>query len=665
MLERSFADANGLPDAGAVRLAGGSDLRYTGWAFHPQWFLPTGSGIGLGTEGGYAVVFAPLDTAQRAAGRPGEVNEIVVRGDPGIDPAELERRVRGAMDRAFPGVGATFTRGSDEPAYRLLYRDAEGDQKIWRVLALLVLVGAALAAYNLTSRTVEAQRREIGIGMAIGVPPARLALRPLLMGAQIAVLGVVFGVVIGLLLSRLFGALLAELLPLPVHQTPFQIGQFAIGAAIGFALPFLGVLLPVWRAVRMRPIDAIRVGFRAAAGGGLAPLLAKVRTPGDTLVQMPLRNVVRAPRRTAVTVLGIGAILALVVSFSGLIDSFLQPVDRARVEAERVAPDRLVVALDRFRPVDGATVTGIRDTPEVGVARPQNTLAVTLGNGREEIDAALTFFDPAAPGWLPSLREGDFTRRSGGVLLARQAARDLGVEVGEEILVRHPVVEGADRVRLATSRVVVDGIHGGTLRPYAYGAAAAWGARTGLGGAANQVEVVPAAGATDDQVVRALFGRAGVASVESVAAPLRAFDEGIDRFLWFIYVTEAFVLLLALLVAFNSAAISADERRREHATMFAYGVPRRTVLLQSIAENGVIGLLASVVGVLIGTLIVGWIVRSIIPQTVPDIEVGVVVDAGTFLTVAVIGVAACALAPLFTARRLRRMDVPGTLRVME
>jgi putative ABC transport system permease protein len=485
------------------------------------------------------------------------------------------------------------------------------------------------------------------------------------MGAQIAVLGVLFGVVIGLLLSRLFGALLESLLPLPVLETPFQVGQFAIGVAVALALPLIGVLLPVWRAVRMRPIEAIRVGFRAAAGGGLAPLLAKIKLPGDALVQMPLRNVVRAPRRTAVTVLGIGVIIALVVSFSGLIDSFLQPVDRARAEAERIAPDRLAVALDRFRPIDGATVTRIRETPQVGAARPQTTLAVTLEHEGEEIDAALTFFDPAAPGWLPSLREGAFTPRSGGILLALQAARDLGVGVGDEIRVRHPVAEGEGRVGLVTSRVSVDGIHGGTVRPFAYGAAAAWGPRTGLSGVANRVEVIPAPGATDDQVVRALFGREGVAWVQSVAAPFRAIDEEIDRFLWFIYATEGFVLLLALLVAFNSAAISADERRREHATMFAYGVPRRTVLLQSVAENGVIGLLASLVGVLVGTLIVGWIVRSIIPQTVPDLEVGIVVDAGTIVTAVVIGVIACGIAPLFTARRLRRMDVPGTLRVME
>jgi putative ABC transport system permease protein len=662
MLDRTFADARSLPDATVVTLAGGERLRVVGVAHQPEYFLPASSGIGLGGEDAYAVVFTSLAEAQRLAARPGEVNRLVVRGADGAGEARLARDVRLAVNRAFPGVGATVTRGSEEPVSRLLYRDAEGDQKIWRVLSFLVLLGAALAAYNLTSRTIQAQRREIGIGMALGVPPGRLALRPLLMGAEIAVLGVLFGILLGFVLSRLFGALLEDLLPLPELETPFLFSQFALAAVIGFLLPFLGVLLPVRRAVRMRPIEAIRLGFRAAAGGGLAPVLARARLPGGTLVQMPVRNVARAPRRTLVTLLGIGVIVSLVVTFTGLIDSFVRPVDRTRAEIRRIDPDRLVVSLDGFQPVDGAGVRAVRATAQVGRASPQNVVGMTLRRGGTEIDGRLTLLDPQARGWRPSLREGAF---GPGIVLARQAARDLGVEVGDAITVRHPEVTGPGRVRLRDSRVRVDAIHGGTLRPEAYGVQAAWVPRTGLGGLANQLVVVPAAGVEPDAAVRALFGRPGVASVEAATSPLAAFEEGIDRFLWFIYATEAFVLLLALLVAFNSAAISADERRREHATMLAYGVPRRTVLAQAVAENGIIGAMASLVGLAVGMLVVGWIVRSTIPQTVPDLELDVFVSPATILVAVVIGIVACALAPLFTSRRLRRMDIASTLRVME
>jgi hypothetical protein len=57
-------------------------------------------------------------------------------------------------------------------------------------------------------RTVEAQRREIGIGMALGVPRRTLALRPLLLGTQIALLGVLLGVPVGIAGNAALGSVM-------------------------------------------------------------------------------------------------------------------------------------------------------------------------------------------------------------------------------------------------------------------------------------------------------------------------------------------------------------------------------------------------------------------------------------------------------------------------
>ncbi|MGH9005075.1 MAG: hypothetical protein ACRDYV_18285, partial [Acidimicrobiia bacterium] len=60
----------------------------------------------------------------------------------------------------------------------------ESDQRFWDIFAGLILAGATFGAFNLASRMVEAQRREIGVGMALGWPRHRLAVRPLLVGAR-------------------------------------------------------------------------------------------------------------------------------------------------------------------------------------------------------------------------------------------------------------------------------------------------------------------------------------------------------------------------------------------------------------------------------------------------------------------------------------------------
>jgi putative ABC transport system permease protein len=54
-----------------------------------------------------------------------------------------------------------------------------------------------------------------------------------------------------------------------------------------------------------------------------------------------------------------------------------------------------------------------------------------------------------------------------------------------------------------------------------------------------------------------------------------------------------------------------------------------------------------------------------VPDTFPDIGVVVSLRTGSLAAAVLLGTAAVALAPVFTARRMRRTDVPATLRVVE
>ena len=130
----------------------------------------------------------------------------------------------------------------------------------------MLLLGAVFAAFNLTTRMIESQRREIGIGMAFGVPRMLLAARPLLVGAQIAALGTVFGIGFGLFIGSLLRGLMADLLPMPIIETPFQFDIFLWAAILGVFAPIVAIIYPVWRAVSVPPIAAIRTGHLAAKG---------------------------------------------------------------------------------------------------------------------------------------------------------------------------------------------------------------------------------------------------------------------------------------------------------------------------------------------------------------------------------------------------------------
>jgi putative ABC transport system permease protein len=182
---------------------------------------------------------------------------------------------------------------------------------------------------------------------------------------------------------------------------------------------------------------------------------------------------------------------------------------------------------------------------------------------------------------------------------------------------------------------------------------------------ANQLYVLPAAGASVDDVERELFGLDAVASVQPVAAATQIVKDSLDDFTAVFRVLEVFILVLALLIAYNATSINADERARERATLFAFGLPVRRVLGLETAEGLLVGLLGTGAGVGIGVVVVRWVTQNVARTTMPDMGLDVALSPETLLTAIVMGVLSVGLAPLLTLRRLRRMDIPGTLRVVE
>ncbi|MBK5117950.1 MAG: FtsX-like permease family protein, partial [Thermoleophilia bacterium] len=162
-----------------------------------------------------------------------------------------------------------------------------------------------------------------------------------------------------------------------------------------------------------------------------------------------------------------------------------------------------------------------------------------------------------------------------------------------------------------------------------------------------------------------LFGVGGAASIEAAAALGESLDKGLDEFAAVIRVVTAIAIALVLLIAFNSTAINADERAREYATMFAYGLPTRTVLRLAVLESLIVGVLATLLGLAIGIAILNWVVDVSFKEVLPELGVVVSLSATSVMLAALAGAGAMAAAPLLTVRRLRRMDVPSTLRVVE
>jgi putative ABC transport system permease protein len=662
VLDIHFAQHYDLPPRGTLRV-GDQELRYVGVGLSPEYFMVVGERGNLFAEANFAVGFVPLGTAQRVAGHPGAANDAVLRLRPGADRQVIRDELAASLSERLPGVGTTINGRRGDIAYRTLYDDIEGDQRFYNIFAILILAGAAFAAFNLAGRIVEAQRREIGIGMALGVRRRALAIRPLLVGLEIALAGVVFGVGVGLVVGMLMESVQRGFFPLPVWRVPFQPAVYLRAAVIGLALPVIAAAYPVWRAVRVPPVDAIRTGFLAAKHGGLAPWLQRVPLPGRTTTQMPFRNVLRTPRRSVMTLLGIAAAIVVLIGVVGMVDSFLATIDRGEGELTRTGPRRLIVALDSYYPDTTPTVVAVGNTPGIRRSEPILQVPSRVRHGGTRIEVLVDLVDFRSDIWRPTI-ERRHRAPGPGIVLSETAAHDLGVTPGDRIELRHPRRTGPLSYEFVTSPVTVEGLNPLPLRAAAFMDRGDAGLMD-LEGITNAVVVDPAPGVSASRIQRELFGAPAVGWVQPVSGYTQSIRDRLQSALGILTIVEGAVLLLALLIAFNSASINADERAREEATMFAFGLPVRTVLRIATVESVVIGVLGTAVGLAVGWILLDWLITSLLPQTFPDLGIITSVSAGTWLTAVLLGVLSVTVAPLLTVRKLRRMDVPSTLRVME
>lgn len=231
-------------------------------------------------------------------------------------------------------------------------------------------------------------------------------------------------------------------------------------------------------------------------------------------------------------------------------------------------------------------------------------------------------------------------------------------------MISHPVPTGMGSFELVRTTLHITGIHTSPFRFVAYANAPAASA-LGVAGLVNRVSVVPAGGRSADEVKRDLLGLPGVAAVQGAAATTDAVDARMQQFRDILLVTVVIAGAMALLIAFNASAINADERAREHATMFAHGVTVAHVVRGGIVEALLIGSLGTATGIAAGHALLTWIVRSNMPETMPDVGMLISIAPPTYALALLAGTVVVAAAPLLTARRMRRTDISATLRVVE
>ena len=130
-------------------------------------------------------------------------------------------------------------------------RQWELGAKIFSYFGAIALTISAIGIYGVLAFFIRSRTAEIGLRMALGATRFDIAVFILRKGFIPVAMGIVFGIILSMQLSKLLRNQLFEL----EHTDPVS---FAIAVALIIIVTCLACLMPVWRAVHINPLSAIR-----------------------------------------------------------------------------------------------------------------------------------------------------------------------------------------------------------------------------------------------------------------------------------------------------------------------------------------------------------------------------------------------------------------------
>lgn len=174
---------------------------------------------------------------------------------------------------------------------------------VLRILALLAVVMSGILILNTITTLIAEQTGIIGSMKAAGATRGVILRGYLLTVLIYSLLAAVPGVVLGVLGGWQLASALAPTVPLDIGPFMVPVGLAFIGLAMGFGVPLLSALLPLWLGTRISVHDALAAYGVSANQGAGTPTRRFALISLPQTVWLGLRDTFRKRWRAALTVL--------------------------------------------------------------------------------------------------------------------------------------------------------------------------------------------------------------------------------------------------------------------------------------------------------------------------------------------------------------------------
>lgn len=370
-----------------------------------------------------ATAYSRAPTVQTMAGRAAD-NYLLVRVEEPQRASQTASEIGGLLSKRGVATG-TFE-----------VRDPEnfvGSQELNTLLLLLrifAVLGAGLSAFlvaNTLTAVMSEETSQIGIVKSLGGSQRHILLPYLAYSATLGVLGALGGFAVGTLGGRALSAYLMRLTGLQEAAFTIYLDVVALALLVGLLVTVAATLLPAARGARRGAAQLLRSpGVQSDARFPLVRRLTAPLASVSSTAALGVRNALRRPARTALTIVVVAIAVAAFVATQALSNSVSGTVDDlyALYGADAWVSFREPVGLGLER--DIALV------PDVEAVEPWTSASGSIGATRTDIWG----MPPDDPLYDYRLSEGTWfsTTNPISAVLTLNLSQSLNARVGEQLV---------------------------------------------------------------------------------------------------------------------------------------------------------------------------------------------------------------------------------------
>ena len=651
VVNEAFADAARLePGDRFTALIYGKQvsLRLVGTVLSPEYVYAVAPGQIFPDNRRYGVVWMNGEPLAAALDLRESFNEALIRLAPGANELEVIRR----LDILLDAYGAAGAYGRDlQMSDRFVSNEIDQLATTVEILPPIFLAVAAFLLNIVLARLVDTEREVIGLMKAFGYSNRAIMLHYAQLALLLSMAGLVLGTLLGSWLGRGLATMYQQYFVFPFLEFRAGVDSYLIGTGATLLSALAGAALAVRRAARLTPAEAMRPPAPTDYSGRWTARVAAHLVP-DEPSRIAVRNLLRRPLRTGLTVLGLSAALALYIASASATDNVDRMIELAFDRAER---GDLVVTF--AEPRDARALYELERLPGVLRVEPFRVVGARLISGHHVAREALSASLPGADlSRLVNLEGRVVEPAPAGAILSSRVADQLDVRPGDRI--EAAVTEGERPHVTMEVAQVVDTPLGSSARLDKTVLNRLLHEGSSLSGAYLAVDPL-----FSDRLFRTLKEIPQVAGVTSQAAIIQGVRDTVAEQMGIVTLfNTGFAALIVLGVVYNSARISLSERARDLASLRVLGFRRGEVAFVLLGELGLLVLAALPLGILLGVALSRYVTEQF-SADLYTIPFGV--SLPTLAEGAIVVMTAAAGTALLIRTRIDKLDLVRALKTRE